>query len=353
MMAALHYRSNVPRFSRPWWPEGVKTLLWVAGVTILIWVYADMRFTDHRTLTVALRLVAPATSRTAILGANNAPTEAVETNVEFKVEGSREQLDRLEREYRDTVTWDVTRNYEPGAHAVSVREILDADLKIAQRGLRIISAAPAAIDIRLEPLLRQVVPVELVVSGADLSEPPQAPPVGVLVPRNLWEQITAKGPAVLKTKEVDLSGRPTGKVEVTFEIFPEIAGVPVRLEQETVKVSLDIRQRTAKKDLTVTVRVMTLPDWDDLKNYDLVRKDALEWRPEITVTGSKTDLDKLDAKDVEAYVVLREDDRKPTETWISRAVTIRFPPGLTVQLDGAPPQVSFRLDKRPAETPAP
>ena len=51
--------------------------------------------------------------------------------------------------------------------------------------------------------------------------------------------------------------------------------------------------------------------------------------------------------------MLREDDRKPMETWISRDVTIRFPSNLQVQLDRAPPQVSFRLDKRPAEPAAP
>ena len=138
-------------------------------------------------------------------------TDAVETRVEFKVEGSREQLDRFEREYQDV--------RDLGRHARSTargnipstsREILNADPKIAQRGLRVIAAEPASIDIRLEPLVHQMVPVELVVSGADLAEPPNAPPVGVTVPQDQWEQIVAKGPAVLKTKEVDLSGRPTG-----------------------------------------------------------------------------------------------------------------------------------------------
>jgi hypothetical protein len=34
------------------------------------------------------------------------------------------------------------------------------------------------------------------------------------------------------------------------------------------------------------------------------------------------------------------------ETFTTRPVQVRFPPGLQVQLDGPPPQVSFRLDKR-------
>ncbi len=347
------YRSDLQRFSRPWWSEALKTLLWVAGVTVLIWVYADMRFTDRRTVTASLRLTAPAASGMALIAANDAIADAVETRVQFKVEGSREQLDRFEREYQDSMVWDVTRDHGPGQHSVNVREALNTDPQITERGLRVITAEPASVPIRLDSLVNETVPVELVVSGADLTEPPQAQPVGVTVPRSLWEQIAAKGPAVLKTKEVDLSGRPTGPVEVTFEIFPEIAGVPVRLDRNTIKATIDIRQRTAKKNLVITVRVLAPPDWEDLRSYELVRKDELEWRPEIAVSGPKTDLDKLDAKDVEAYVVLREDDRKPMETWISRAVTIRFPPALQVQLDRAPPQVSFRLDKRPTEPASP
>lgn len=353
MSPPARYSPDVKRFGRPRWTEAVKAMLWVAVVTVLIWVYADMRFTDHRTVTVTLRLIAPAASRMALIAANDAIVDGIDTRVQFKVEGSREQLDRFEREYQDSMLWDVTRDYDAGQHAVNVREVLNADPQIAERGLRVISTEPASVPIRLDSLVHQTVPVELAVSGADLAEPPSAPPVGVTVPQGLWEQIAAKGPAVLKTKEVDLSGRATGQVEVTFEIFPEIAGVPVRLDQNTVKATLDIRQRTAKKNLVVTVRVLMLPDWDDLRNYELVRKDALEWRPEITVSGPKTDLDKLDAKDVEAYIVLREDDRKPMETWAARAVTIRFPPNLQVQLDRAPPEVSFRLDKRPTEPASP
>lgn len=348
------YSSDLMRFSRSWWTEGFKKLLWVAIVSILIWIYADMRFTDHRTVNAVLRLTAPAASRLALIAANDAITDALETRVQFKVEGSREQLDRFEREQRETVVWDITRDHGPGQHAVSVRDVLNTDPQIAERGLRVISAEPASIAIRLDGLTQQTVPVELVVSGADVAELPTVPPVGVTVPQAQWDQLVAKGtPPVLKTKELDLSGKPTGPVEVTFDILPDIGGVAVRLDRATVKATLDIRQRTARKNLTVTVRVLTLPDWDDLSNYELVRKDPVEWRPEIAVSGSKTDLDKLDAKDVDAYVLLREDDRKPMETWIARAVTIRFPSGLAVQLDRDPPQVSFRLDKRPAEPPAP
>jgi hypothetical protein len=349
------YRSDPPRFSAAWWAEGARNLLWVALVTILIWVYADMRFTDRRTLIATLRLTAPAASKLALISRGDVAVDFIERRIQFKVEGSRERLDRLEREFHDAVVWDATRDYGPGEHAVNSRDVLNADPQIANQGLRVISTEPASIPIRLDRLVHQVVPVDLVVSGAELAALPQAPSVGVMAMESQWKKITEQTPSpVLKTKQVDLSAQPVGKtVEVEFEIFPQIADIPVRLDQNTVKVPIEIRQQTATKSFMVTVRVLAPSEWDDTRKYDLVKKDPLEWRPEITVTGSKTDLDKLDPKDVDAYVQLREDDKKPMETWIARAVSIRFPPGLAVQLAGEPPQVNFRLDKRPAESPTP
>ncbi len=350
------YRSDSVRFSRAWWLEGARNLVWVAVVTILIWVYADMRFTDHRTLMATIRLTAPVSSHMALISRGEVAVEALEKRVQFKIEGGRETLDRFEREFHDPVVWDVTRDHTPAEQiALDPREILNADPQIASRGLRVTAVEPSSLTVRLARLVHETVPVELVVSGAELVAPPKAPPVGISLPEEQWEKILNQLPApVLRTKEADLSNQPAGKtVEVEFEIFPEIAGLPVRLDQTTVKVPLEIKQRTAKKSFMVTVRVLTPTDWDDLRKYELVRKDPLEWRPEITVTGSKMDLDKLDPKDVEAYVQLREDDKKPLETWTSRAVTIRFPPDLQVRLDREPPQVNFRLDKRPAEPPSP
>jgi hypothetical protein len=346
------YRSDPDRFSRAWWLESVRNLVWVAVVTILIWVYADTRFTDRRTLVATIRLTAPVSSKMALISRGDVAVEALEKRVQFKIEGGRETLDRFEREFRDPVIWDVTRDHGPAEQiALDPRQILNADSQIASKGLRVIATEPSSFTIRLDRLVHETVPVELVVSGAELVAAPKAPPVGFTVPEEQWKTIAGQLPSpVLKTKEADLSGQPAGKtVEVEFEIFPEIAGIPVRLDQTTVKVPLKIKQSTAKKSFMVTVRVLTPTDWDDLRKYELVRKDPLEWRPEITVTGAKTDLDKLDPKDVEAYVQLREDDKKPLETWTSRAVTIRFPSDLQVRLDREPPQVNFRLDKRPAE----
>jgi hypothetical protein len=278
MMRRSLYGSQAQRFSRTWWLETARSLVWVVLVTILIWVYADMRFTDRRTMVTTIHFMAPASSNLALISRGDVVMDYYERRVRFEVEGSREVLDRFEREYRDSVVYDVARDAAPGEQAIDTRSVLNSDPQITERGLRVIAAEPPSITVRLDRLIRRTVPVELAFSGADLVGQPKAAPVGVIVPETEWKKILDKMAApALKSKEVDLSSRPTGKsIEVEFEIFPEIAGIPVRLEQNTVKVTLEIRQRTAKKSFVVTVRVLVPPEWDDLRKYELVRKDPLE-----------------------------------------------------------------------------
>ena len=50
--------------------------------------------------------------------------------------------------------------------------------------------------------------------------------------------------------------------------------------------------------------------------------------------------------DVQAYLVLTDDDKKPVSWW-SRQVEVRLPQKLNLSLLGAPPTVTFKLEKLP------
>jgi len=189
----------------------------------------------------------------------------------------------------------------------------------------------------------------------ELTDPP-AVLMGVTAAQSRWAQILARQPSpVLKTVNRSLKNFETGKpVTVEFQIVQEIAGIPVSPDQRTLSLPVTIRQRTDKKVLTVTVTAQVPPDWLNASQvFDLVRKDPLEWRPQITVTGAVADLDRLDAKNVDAYIILVEDDKKPVESWLSRQVQIRFPPELDVRVEGDRPAVQFRLEQRSELPPAP
>ena len=118
---------------------------------------------------------------------------------------------------------------------------------------------------------------------------------------------------------------------------------------------MEITQRTQTKQLLVSVGTISPPAWSWDGTWDKYKlqgeADSLEWRKEITIRGAKKDLDRIEAKDIDAYIELTEDDKEPV-SWLSRPLIVSFPPGLAVELVGDPPAVSFKLVERAEAPPA-
>ena len=86
---------------------------------------------------------------------------------------------------------------------------------------------------------------------------------------------------------------------------------------------------------------------DDVwSTYQFVQKNKLDWTKEITVTGSREDLEKLTPDDIRAYIILSDDDKKPERKWWEGKVHVEFPPGLKVSLAKPVPPVVYWLGKR-------
>jgi len=355
MIYGSPYRTGPMRFSRRWWANVPRDLFWVALVSVLVWVYAERKVTETKTFVTAIRLTAGKSTEWVVLD----KTEW--GGVVYKVEGSREALDRYQQQVKQSVSYDVSPHVAgngrpfPRELAVPTRDILNQERTITQMGLKVTSADPEAINVRLDRLRRETVPVELVYSNAELVGPP-TPKAEIAVAASKWQEILKIEPAPsLRTVEKDLSGRPTGQeILVTFDIIPEIATVPVTLQQASIEAPVTISQTTKTVSMTVSVRVLSPGDWEDIRKFDLIQKDRAEWRPEVKITGATKDLAALQPKDVDAYIVLTDDDKNPVESWLlPRPVQVRFPPGLQVRLEGSPPTVTFKLQKRPEVSAAP
>ncbi|GAF97127.1 unnamed protein product, partial [marine sediment metagenome] len=77
---------DVPRFSRRWWGGATRTLLPVMLVTTLIWVYADLEFTDTEEFSAKIRLTVGKTNGLELLSGS-------ELAVTFTLRGNRSGLD--------------------------------------------------------------------------------------------------------------------------------------------------------------------------------------------------------------------------------------------------------------------
>jgi len=343
-----HHEETVRRFSRRWWLGEIHNLFWIALATVLIWIYADMQFTDEIKLSARLVLNTGESRSVALLSAD-------EYNLTFELSGSQSSLERFRRELTDkgsVLTYDVSQSYGPGDIIVSAADLLSRAAKLKDMGISVKSVDPEAIAIKLDSLVRLAdVPVELDATNVNLETPPAAQKVDVLVPDSLWQKVRPeiKNSPKLKTKPVDLGNLKPGKpVEVTAEILPFIEGIRVKLPVETVVFTVEVRNPTETMDIPVSVQIIAPAAWAEPGNttwqqYELVRQAAADWRPTLKIVGMKKN---LLPENVRAYVVLTENDKKPVESWLEREVIVSFTPGMNLRLQGPAPKVKFRLAKR-------
>ncbi|MCK4601591.1 MAG: hypothetical protein KAU28_03945 [Phycisphaerae bacterium] len=358
MSKTSSYMQSFPRLSRRWWLGFARNLIWVVIVTVLVWIYADMEFTTEREFTATIRLTAEKNKELVIISNNT------ETKVAFNLEGNRSGLDRFERwlnKQTSPITYDVSESYGAGDHPILTESVLSEITEISKLGLTVRSPSPSTIRISLDSRVRVPdVPVRFDFSGATLEEAPVITPakVAIFVAKSKLGKIEVRE---LKTNPLDLTNLPTDQpITRKLDISPFIENIRVEPELKTVEVAFKISQLTGTKTIAVTVKVLQPPTWaadETWKQYELKGKDdPLEWRKEIQVTGTKKDLERLRPEDVDAYITLRDDDKKPVDSWLTRDVTIRFPEALDVRLAGEQPKVNFKLVKRqllPAMPPAP
>jgi len=350
-MSTVRQSTEAIRFSRQWWLETARTSFWVVIVTVLIWIYADMEFTQTDDIAMRIRLNTEG-SKDAVM------TSPAVSEVTFQIRGSRSDLDRFVKKFRGVILqFDLStvEGFGEDLEAIPSALVLQSLPEINELGLRVVSGNPATIKgIRIEKLETRELPIEFVFKGAELAETPKGV-AKVRAPESVWSRIPPN--PVIRTVEKNLNSLTAGqKQDVTFQLISAIGAEAVKLIENEVTVNLEVVRRAtaATETIPVTVRIVTPAEWSEKgvwAEYKLVRKDRIEWRPKITVTGPRKDIDILKTdktKTVDAYIVLTDSDTDPIDSWSSRPVTLRFPSDLQIRL--APgqtePSVQFRLEKR-------
>ncbi len=351
------YTPEAGRFDRSWWFGTFRNALFVAIITVLIWAYADLENTEDGQFNAAIVLATRSSKDLTLLSA-----QRVETTFKLRGTSSSLMIFRRELENHPEIRHDVSQGYAPGIHMIPTAEILAANDLVSKSGLTVISAAPKTILIDLDRLVQLAdVPVEPKFTGGRFAEdtPPKVQPAKVTI-RVASSDLNdlPKGDSLrLTTSPVDLKNVPTGE-EVTREavIIAKIGGIRVWPEPPTVRVTVQVSERTEEKTISLAVHLRLPHTWTQdhtWEQYKLVRKDPLEWQPQVTVHGAQKHLDRLRAEEIEAHVVLTEDDKRPVESWLKRPVTVHFPAGMDLEIVGEKPTVHFKLEKRTVPSPAP
>ncbi len=353
-MTPLHERTEhrVARFSRRWWIGCAHSLFWVALATILIWIYADMEFTDEAELNIKLDLKS---KTVALLGDERYDLEVVLSGAKTALETFRDDLTACE----SVLTYDVSQEYGTGKTLIPAAVLLERAAGLQRRGISVKDIQPEAISLHLDKLISiPDVPIELDAQGAKYKVLQEPPKVTIHVAESRWakiQELLNGQPVKLKTKPVDLKNRSAEK-PILAEIHPFLEGIIVTPAVKTVTFHVEILSQRVTEEIPVTVRLLTPIDWAQADNptwrdYVFVPNPASDWRPRLKIEGEPKH---LAPENVRAYIPLTDDDKKGTDAWLPRDVVVAFPPQTDLRLIGPAPKVQFRLEKRkPTVAPLP
>ncbi len=340
------YTPEASRFSRTWWTDGLKNFMFVASITLLIWIYADMDVTEEKEFNATIVFTTGHSTDVVLVSQQR-------IKVDFTLRGTRSGLREFQRFLAEAdfiIHYDVAPDSPPGANDVRVGEILRKSANLSQMELVVRSAAPSSVTLVIDKRVSRTAIIELDYTGAKIVGQPVIKPAETTVRlAAIDDTAMPPGPLRLKTRQLDLSATPVGQAYTTqLELVPPATQLPVQLQDTSVEVTVTVGPRTDHETFTVAVQILnprTFLDDGTWKQYEPVYKDLLELQPQVTVTGARQQLDKLRAEDIQAYITFVEDDKTPVESWLQRKVTIHFPPGIDLQIVGDAPVVNFKLKK--------
>lgn len=346
-MIEKNYSDDPPRFSRQWWTAGTRNLAFVALVTVIVWIFADVENTGRAEFRAVIQLAAPPGSDFVLRSDSRA-------NVTFRVQGRRSSIERLRTRLGDANDARVPRaviRYEVGPDDTDIPavRILNSYELIAKEGLTVQSATPGNLRVSLARRVHRELPVTLECTGGMPAETPQIVPgkLGFLVVESDWDELTKRQPSLaLRTIRKDLKEI---KDDEAFEaeVIPRVGELAVELDQPTVKVRVKIGQLTETEKATVPVEVLSPAGWLEdgtWKKFALKRQNAAEWLVAVQVAGPRKDLDQLKSGETKigALLVLSDEDKQPV-SWLTREVQFRLPtPRLKVV--GPAATVTFKLE---------
>jgi hypothetical protein len=343
------------QFGPGWFWSGLRTWAWVAVITVLVWMYADIQFTEIRELRGALRITAP--SKDLVL------LSAKDLAVTFRVKGNRQEIDQFADRLAGAggvLTFDASA-LEPGQlHAERLTDVLTQTKEFREQagGLTILQATPRDVEVLLDVLRPKPATLELDTGGANVEDVKFEPDNQLIVKAPSTQLDKLPDPLVLRTAPLgDLRDLPPGKTETRQLriVLPQRLDFLV-LPKQTVQVSFKTVQQAEKRKFKLVVNVQPPRPWLDdgtWAKFTIQTNPPDDWTREITLVGSRDDLDKLATRagELSAFIVPTEGDKAGSGAaagWIPGQIHVWIPTDLKLRPDDEKIKpIEYRLVKKP------
>jgi hypothetical protein len=340
-------------FSRDQLLGSLRSLLWVAPLTVLIWVYAEREQQTTANVDFQIQVNSPDPNQTVEIDGSTTRGATVRfvagelKGPKARVEEMRERMQRASD--KDAVSIPVDPRLGPGTHLVDIRSLVAQDPRFAAGGISVGEIKPSQIKINVDRLREVDVPVKVSRADAGRLKDPVFEPATVKVKAPVSQPDGGTPQAEADLTEILKTPGPRTGVAVRVRVTG-IDGRNVTVEPATVKVTAEVKPGDDSYTIPAVPLYVTAPG-------DFLKKDVYVEYPatlgNVTVVGPREQIDALRAgnlpQDLRARFDVRMDD--PIGQPRRRRVKYELPAGLSVSEQQATVEVDFQILARdPADS---
>jgi hypothetical protein len=323
----------------------MKTLLTVAPLTILVWIYAEQQqlVTDKDTLVVALQSADPVHRSVTLIN----PSDGT---IQVTLQGSEIGIDRVKAELRQTIMSkplpvDVPAGLAPGRQQlVALDEIAGSNL-FSSQGVTVTACLPETLSVRVDELSERTAPVEVDSDVPGLLNAAFTPAtVTVRGPSQLLDDLAFRGElhAVANLTGQPILKQPGEHKQLTVSLIPQ---PNITLIPDTVTADLSIGQPDATVDVSPVPVKIEASKWL-MDNYKFSYK---EWITDaVTLMGPRQAIAQINPANARVTAVV---DLDYTDADFHGLKTVHFqdsglPDGVTVKPEAKPRMIQIAVDPR-------
>ncbi len=333
----------IPRLSR---------FLIVALITALIWIVAESASLRSQTLSTTLQVTSTpdfAVSVTAPASFESRAGGSGECSI--TVDGATSRLDAAAIALRSTLRLEPGQlgiPREAGEHVIDLRSLLQSSPALQDSGVRVSSAQPASITLRIEPIVARTIPIRVLLPELDLEGAADVAPAqaSIHLSESLAASLAADATAIAEVDAASLRGMRAGQrhtaKNIAVRLPASLQDKPgVRLDTLRADVAFTVRSSIIQRPLP-DVPVLLRCDPAILAEWDIQLDPASRTLHNVQVTGPPSTVAELLSKGdatrppVSAFVTLTKDDLARAEiaggTLVKDAAIADLPSSLTFDI---------------------
>jgi hypothetical protein len=337
--------------------EHIKTFIVVAVVTAFVWLAADQNVQEEQSFKIPVRVVTRDPNRYVALV--KPPQQAL---LKVTMSGRRRHLKAFAEAVASQGVFEAVMDdskvsrREPQPLSTE-DELLKRIKAVSESHLVVKAVEPRAVSVMIDEF-QEIPDIAVQPNFGDMKVSATCLPskVAIRLPRFAVGQLPPDRiirPNAAPLIQEELKSDPEDReFRISLPLTLEMAGsVPIVFVPDKVTISgvVETLQATASKG---PVQITFSVPLEVQEKFSIVVEPGTSLRQNINITGPSNLLDRLDPRDIRAFVEVMVADMDEPGRVIMRQVHIILPPGFMVPTNAPPLEVAFRLVPHPAAGPA-